>query len=182
MSEPTIEEAMAEAYATAPVDIVLLHTLEISHPSFEIPVRVARWPVTGPEPETFRCRLEDDAPRDAGQTVEFTAMPFEVKLPEKSQETCGQFEISLDGVGSQLDETIELAVKGMDVCTAVFRTFIKGREDEGPAEVWPDVEIQNPELDASTGKLTVHGVVLNWINRPFGRLYTPQRYPGLVTL
>lgn len=177
----TLDDAIAEAYASAPQDIIILHTLEINHKSFGVPVRVVRWPVHGPEPETFSCLLESTAPKNAGQTVSFTAMPFDIKLPEKSQETPGQFTITLAGVGDMLDDALETAAIGGGIVTAIYRTFIKGRQGEGPAEVYPGIELQSPELDSSTGTITVTGVVLNWINRPFGRLYTPSRYPGLVS-
>ena len=50
MSENLMDKAIAEAYASCPVDeAVILYTLEFIHESFEAPARVVRWPVTSNE-------------------------------------------------------------------------------------------------------------------------------------
>ena len=38
----TLSEAIKEAYASVPSHVIILHTLEISHPDFERPIRVVR--------------------------------------------------------------------------------------------------------------------------------------------
>ena len=35
MPDPTLSQAIKEAYAAAPSDVVILHTLELRHPDFE---------------------------------------------------------------------------------------------------------------------------------------------------
>ena len=40
MPDPALSAALAEAYAAAPIDQVILHTLEIWHPAFSVPIRV----------------------------------------------------------------------------------------------------------------------------------------------
>ena len=175
-----LEEAVKEAYASAPTDTIVLHTLEINHQSFSEPARVCRWPVTGPDPVEFSCLLESDAPHNAGETVIFYGLPFDIQLPEKSSDTPGEFEIALAGGSALIEPYLESAAFAGGAITAIFRTFIKGREDEGPVEVWPDISLRSPKLDAGTDTITMRGSVLNWLNRKFGRLYTPSRYPALV--
>ena len=52
--DPLLEKAIAEAHASAPQDEIPLHFLEVNHFTFtEGPVRVMRWPVTGPERGKF---------------------------------------------------------------------------------------------------------------------------------
>ena len=34
MPDPTLSQAIREAYAAAPSDVVILHTLELRHPAF----------------------------------------------------------------------------------------------------------------------------------------------------
>ena len=34
MPDPALSEAIREAYAAAPADVVILHTLELRHPAF----------------------------------------------------------------------------------------------------------------------------------------------------
>ena len=98
----TIEEAVKEAYASAPVDIVVLDTLEIWHRTFTAPVRVVRWPMESWKPTEFNLLLEANAPRNPGATVTFLGVPFEITLPEKSQDTPGEFNISIGGAGGNI--------------------------------------------------------------------------------
>ena len=74
--DPLLEKALAEADASAPQDRISLHALEVNHYTFTDPVRVIRWPVTGPEPDRFHCLLEGDAPYNPNQIVEYIGAPF----------------------------------------------------------------------------------------------------------
>ncbi len=176
----TLQEAVKEAYASATVDVTVLHALEIWHDTFSVPARVIRWPVEGAEPTEFSCLLESDAPHDAGETVTFYGVPFDIKLPEKGQDTPGEFEVSIAGAADYIEPLLENAALGGGEITAVYRTFIKGEEDQGPTEVWPDIYLHSPSVDGSTGVITIKGSVLDWLNRKFGRLITPGAYPALV--
>ena len=174
-----LDEAIAEAYASAPQDVIVLHSLEINHKSFTSPARVMRWPVTDNEPEKFQCLLEDDAPYDPGRVVEFIGLPFEIIAPEKTTESPGQFQIRIDNVGDTLDDHLEAAALGGGQITAIYREFIKGTETtDGPRTVWGNIKIGSPSMQGQT--IVVSGAVLDWMQRPMGHLYTPEGYPALV--
>lgn len=181
MSEYTgiLEEAVREAYASAPVDTEILHTLEINHKTFETPIRVVRWPMEGPDMTEFSCKLDDDAPNGAGQTVTFYGVPFDIKLPEKSQDSPGEFEVSVGGA-DVIEPYLENAALGGGEITAIYRSYVKGEEDQGPTEVWTDIYLHSPSIDGSTGVLTMKGSILDWLNRKFGRLISAGAYPAIV--
>ena len=174
-----LQKAIAEAYAAAPVDVQVLHTLELVHKSFLHPARVARWPLE-PDARRFRLRLEDNADYDPGSVVEFIGLPFDISLPEKTENSPGEFTLRITGVGDYFDADLEAAALSGGQITAVYREYVLGREEEGPAQVWPGIHINSPYLDATTGTLQATGTVLDWVNRKYGRLYTPGRYPALV--
>jgi hypothetical protein len=177
--DPLLEKAIAEAYASAPQGEIPLHSLEVNHFTFtEGPARVMRWPVTGPEPDRFLCLLEDDAPFNPGQTVEFIGAPFEILLPEKSTESPGQFKLRVDNIGDLLDEYLENAALSGGKITAIYREFLKGQELDGPASVWPGIILTSPRMEGQT--LTMDGAILDWVFRAYGQLYVPSDYPGLI--
>ncbi|MGN2393239.1 DUF1833 family protein, partial [Pelomicrobium sp. G1] len=61
MPDPALTAAIREAYASAPANEIVYHTLELRHPSFTQPLRVVRdW-------DTLTARLEESAPVDAGR-------------------------------------------------------------------------------------------------------------------
>jgi hypothetical protein len=81
MPNNALSEALREAYASAPSDIVILHTLELRHPSFvddddsSIAIRVVR------DNQSLTARMETTAPLNAGEMVKFIAMGFDLELP-----------------------------------------------------------------------------------------------------
>lgn len=173
------ENAIAEAYASAPQDTIVLHALEINHPSFTQPVRVVNYPVSSPEPEVFHCKLENDAPINAGEVVDFIGMPFELALPEKTTSSPGSFTVKVENVGDRLDDQLWEAALHGGAITAVYREFIKGAESEGPAAAWPHITIKNPSLHGQT--LVFEGAVMTWMPKAFGGLYYPSDYPAIKT-
>lgn len=174
-----MDEAIREAYASAPVDVIILHTFEIYHPAFDKPARVVRWPVTDNEPQKFQCLLEADAPHNPGQVVEFIGLPFDIIPPEKSNDSPGTFTIRLDNIGDTLDEDLEAAAEQGQKITGIYREFIKGTEGtDGPRSVWDDITITSPRMEGQT--IVADGAVLNWMFKPFGSLYLPTDYPALT--
>lgn len=178
MSDDLLKRAIAEAYASAPQDKIPLDTLEILHPTFTEPLRVVRWPITGPEPTIFNLRLEDDAPLNPGEVVEYIGFPFELTIPDSSEESEGTFEIRVS-VHHEIDQALMNAALNPGIITGNYRQFIKGMELDGPADWWRGIEIQSPRRES--GDIVANGSVLSWMNRAFGKLYTPGRYPGIVT-
>lgn len=174
-----IEAALKEAYASAPQDLIPLDTLEVYHRSFDTPIRVVRWPITGPEPDIFKLRLESNAPVNPGKVVDFIGAPFEMKVPELSlQDVVGSFEIRIDFIGDYLDRHMEAAALDGGIITGTYRTYIKGMEDQGPSSKWSDLEFEAPRFEGMT--FVINAATLRWAVRPYGQLYTAMEYPALV--
>ena len=81
MPNAALSEAIKEAYASAPSEQIILHTLELRHPAFvndagePVAIRVVR------DTSDLWARLESQAPLQAGEHVQFVAMGFELDLP-----------------------------------------------------------------------------------------------------
>lgn len=180
-TQALMNEALFECYASAVQETIVLYTLEINHPAFTQPARVCRWSAATPEPEKFYCRLENTAPYNAGQIVEFIGLPFDVKFPDKTSDNAGEFQFQINGVGFEIDANLEDAALSGGKITAILRTYIKGQEMDGPEEVYSGIDIKSPSIDAATGDVTANGSMFDWINRTFGYNYTPGKYPALVS-
>lgn len=178
MDNELLKKALEEAYASAPQDKIPLDTLEINHPTFTEPLRVVRWPLLGPEPALFRLKLEDDAPYNPGEIVDYYGFPFGLSLPDSSSESEGVFEIKIS-VNTEVDQALKNAALNPGIITAIYRQYVKGLEEEGPSEYWRGIEIQSPRREG--GDIVASGAILGWMGKPFGHLYTPSKYPGLVT-
>lgn len=177
MADSLLQTALEEAYASAPINRIPLDALEIDHPAFTRPIRVIRWPAVGPEPTVFQVRHEDDAPINPGAIVEYVGLPFDLILPESSSEAEGTFQLRL-AVYAGVDDYLRDAALSRGIITAIYRQYIKGMELDGPAEVWPDIEIQSPRREG--GDIVANGAILRWMNKSYREIYTPGRFPGLV--
>ena len=136
MPDPALSAAIREAYASAPADVVVLHTLEIWHPAFvedglASPIRVVRnfedtttWlalggagvqaVLDGLDEEARRkvglvARLEAGAPRDAGLLVPFVALGFDLELPPVDTIPLPEIVVTLDNVGGEIAKHLDAA-------------------------------------------------------------------------
>lgn len=176
-----LDLALAESYASASQDTILLYGIEIDHKAFSQPARVIRWSASTSTPKEFQCKLEDDAPKNAGETVTFIGCPFEITFPDKTEENVGQFTFKVPGVAWLIQDELEAAALSGGKISAIVRVYVKGEEDKGPAQVWPGINMESPSIDANTGDITIVGNLFGWLTRTFGKNFTPSRYPALVT-
>ena len=104
MPDPTLDDAIREAYASAPADEVILDTLELRHPTFfdeegqPTAIRVVR------DHKDLVARLEDDAPMNAGEAVTFRRCAFELRLAPIETVAVPEMELAIDNVSTELME------------------------------------------------------------------------------
>jgi len=174
-----IQAAIEEAWASCTAEELPLHTLEFHHQAFSQPARVALWTAASQEITKFSCLLEENAPHDPGAVVEFIGLPFELVMPEKNDSTPGEFQLRVSGIGYELDANLEAACLSGGKITCIYREFLQGAELDGPGFVWPGISIKDPSIDSSTGDMSATGSVLDWVNKAYGELYRPSRWPAL---
>lgn len=92
MPDPSLSAAIKEAYASAPTDTVILHTLELRHPDFVAPIRVVN------DHANLTATLEATAPANPGAAVEFIRFAFRFTLPELMTSGMPEIEIEIDNV------------------------------------------------------------------------------------
>lgn len=108
MTDNTLSEALKEAYASAPSEVVLLHTLELRHPAFvddkgnPTAIRIVR------DNKNYTCRLEDTAPLNPGEDVEFQALAFDLELPPVEAIPVPEITLSIDNVSTEIIKYIVL--------------------------------------------------------------------------
>jgi len=174
MPDPALSAAIREAYASAPVETIIYHTLEIWHPSFSDPIRVVR------DRDPLDARLEAGAPRDAGAVVTFAAYAFDVIPPEQTTTGAPQCVIEIDNVSREISSAIDLAVSEPDPITVIYRAFLSDALDEGP-ETDPPLELTLITVTADMFKVRATAGFPDLLNRAFPDLrYTAEDFPGLT--
>lgn len=174
MPDPTLSDAIREAYASAPVDEVIYHTLEIWHPSFTQPIRVVR------DRDALDARIEAGAARNAGEIVTFIAWGFDIVPPDQTSTGVPQAVIEIDNVSREITAQLDLAVQDTDPVTAIYRAYLSDALDDGP-ENDPPLELTLLSVTADMFRIRATAGFPNLLNKQFPALeYDLETFPGLA--
>ena len=179
MANEVLTEAISEAYASAPSDVVILHTLEIRHPNFiddngkPTAIRVVR------DHKDLTATLEKTAPINAGEKVTFISFAFDISLPPVDDKSSPEAVITIDNVSREIISNIERAVTSQDVIKVTYRPYLS--TDLSTPHYDPPLHLTLTDITADVFKVTGKASFGNFANISFpSELYTPSRFAGLV--
>lgn len=178
MPDIAMSQALAEAYASAPSDEVILHTLELRHPSFTQPLRVVN------DHDTLNARLESSAPVDSGELVDFVPFSFRFRLPDVQSTGMPELEIEIDNVSAEVIAYMDQAANSTDLIEVTYRPYLYGNfkfyMDQLPA-MDPPIHLVLHDVEADVFAIRARASFGDYGNRRFpGETYDAQRFPGLV--
>lgn len=179
MPNPALTQAIKEAYASAPSDQIILHTLELRHPAFlddsgnSTAIRVVR------DHLDLFARLEDGAPIQGGETVRFVAMGFELDLPPVDTMPVPEISVTLDNVSREIVRHLDAAAESQSVIEVTYRPYLSS-DLEGP-QMDPPIHLVLTEVEADIFRVTGRARMLDIGNKAFpGISYTAKAFPGLT--
>lgn len=180
MPDSTLSQAIKEAYASAPSNLVIYHTLELRHPAFvdeygnPAPIRVVRdW-------NDLNATLEASAPLNAGERVTFVRFAFDFTKPEISASGVPQMQIEIDNVDRAIVANIEAASTSSELVEATYREFIS-TDLSGPQND-PPIHMTIMSINADVFRVRATAGFPDLMNRRFPREeYSSEVFPGLVT-
>lgn len=171
MPDMSLEEALQEAYASAP-SIPVLETLEIRHPSFTSPIRVVR------DHADLTCFLESDAPLDPGGEVTFIALGFDLTLPEISKSGVSDIEISIDNVGGEIIGYLDAAAQTSSVIEVTYRPYLAS--DLSQPMMLPPQTFVVRDVSADVFRIRAKAGFSDISNKKFpSDTYNGERFPGM---
>ncbi len=186
-------QALQEAYASAPVTEVILNTLELRHPSFIdengqlTAVRVVSDFGTlikesnDPDiPDIFgwKLRLENDAPVQGGQIVDFVACMFEIKKPNQNENSLPSFDIILDNVSREVMQYLDTAIGYQTKLEVTFREYLAS-DTQAPSFILGGASLR--QVVGTATRITGTAQFADLINLTFpNETYTPEAFRGLV--
>lgn len=174
----SLEQAIAECYASTPVDVYPIDTVELLHPSFKdadgnpVSVRAVR------AYEEWNLTLEADAPLNPGETVLFYPIPFDMTQMGFEEGKVPSLTFSISNVSREVSKYLEQAIEDTRPITLIYRQYLN--TDTTQPQIDPVVTMTL--TSATSGVTTVTGTatltdVHKW---PFPwQRYTPARFPGL---
>lgn len=180
MPDPTLDDALREAYASAPADEVILDTLELRHPTFldengePMAIRVVR------DHHDLVARLEDGAPMHAGQDVTFISLGFEMTLAPIELVAVPEMELAIDNVSTELMKHLDAAVQDPSPIQLTYRPYLASDPLTPRMDQPPSFELR--DVKAGVMRVTGRCRVGMDLQRAFPfPLYTTREFPGLVS-
>ena len=179
MPDPSLSHAIREAYASAPTDVVILHTLEFRHPEFRdeagntTAIRVVRDQVD------LDAKLEASAPANGGETVRFVAMAFDLELPPVDVTPVPEIVVTLDNVSREIVRHLDAAVQSQAMIEVTYRPYLSN--DLAGPQMDPPITLVLTEVEADVHRITARARMMDIGNKTFpGRTYTATEFPGLT--
>lgn len=176
----TILDAWEEAEAVANAQSLTLITLEFHHPSFldenDDPVSIRAVSDT----QDHDLLLEAGAPLNGGETVTFTAIPFEMLWPEQDDGRAPEIRIRLDNVGREISDYLDEAVKVSAPITVFLRVYLYSFATQESEMAFDPQEFTLRSVtvtDESVEGVASLGDLAN--KRAFAYVYNLIDYPGL---
>lgn len=173
MPDSTLSQAIKEAYASAPSNVVIYHTLELFHPAFSSPIRVVR------DYYDLTATLEATAPHNPGATVTFVGFNFDFTRPEVSPDGVPQITITLDNVDRAIVANVEAALTTTDLVTVTYREYLSS--DLTVPQNSPPITMTIMSVTADMFKVTAIATFPNLMNKRFPlKEYSSEVFPGLL--
>ena len=174
MPDPTLSEAIREAYASAPAGVIIHHTLELRHPTMTAPIRIVR------DHHSLTAFLESTAPANPGAEVTFVAYAFDFLKPEVGPDGVPRMSITIDNVSRLITAAIENALTSTEPITATYREYIS-TDLSGPQND-PPIHMEILSVTCDVFRVTAQAGFPDLLNRKFPTLeYTAEEFPGLVS-
>lgn len=124
------------------------------------------------------CTLEDTAPLNPGQVVEFTAMAFDLTLPPVEVIPVPQITLSIDNVSTEIIKCLDRAVETQDMIEMTYRPYLTS--DLSMPQMASPITLVITEVSADISKISATASIMDIGNKSFpAENYTVKKYPGL---
>ncbi len=174
-------EAIAEAYASAPEDTVILDTLEFRHPSFVDPVTGAVIALRVVNDHTvLNAKLEDDAAANPSEFVDFQPVRFGFTRPSESDSAqTPEVQITVSNVSRILIVHLDAAKESRIPIEVTYRPYLSN--DLTAPHMVPPLTVTIRSVSCDVNNVTARAGFGDMNNRRFPRVdYTASKFPGLT--
>ena len=159
-------DALKEAYASAPSNIVILETIRLVHS------------VNGPLVSMVRDRTDHLMTLETNEQVLFEAVPFRFALPDKNDQGIQELSIAIDNVDKRVSDFIKDLRNTEGFITVEYRPYLSN--DLTAPQMNPPLILTLTDISINVFEVTARATFADIINRPFpSELYTRARFPSL---
>ncbi|PPD36743.1 MAG: transcriptional regulator [Methylomonas sp.] len=185
MPNDNLSAAIKEAYASAPSDSVIIHTLEFRHAGFLDSNNQVESIRVCLDYRDWEAKLEDDAALFAGQFKTFVGYNFDIELPGVESLASPTVKITIDNVSQEIITQLDQAVILPDLLYVTYRPYLSNDVDGSgrlnAPHMDPVLTLQVDQVSADSANITAIASFGDFANRRFPfEEYTVTRFPGLA--
>jgi hypothetical protein len=164
----SLSEALAEAYAVNPVNVVIIDTLEFTHSSFSAPVRLVN------DHKLLTAGLE------TGAQATFQACYFTLKKPSESDSSKPPaLTVTIGNAGRIMNQYLKLAKGSREPIRIKYRVYLNTDLTQPHINPPLDLCVLNTTIDIHA--VSIRAGLEALVNRRFPAVeYTAQKFAGLA--
>lgn len=162
----SFQDAIKEAFAIAPVNKVIYHTLEIKQDGVQDPIYIVQ------------AREGIVATDEDGNERSFKPVGFEFSLPPANEEGFRSLNIAIDNINRQASDFINKAKENETTVEIIYRPFLS--DDLTRPQMDPPLVLYLKEAQATDFQVVGRATFMDVVNKKFpSELYTRKRFPSL---
>ena len=149
-------------------------SIELNHPSFPAPVRAVN------DVQDHALPLEDSAPVDPGQTVPFTAIPFDTPWFEQQDGQVSSINVRIDNIGREVMPHLDQAVTVDAALQVTFRCHMWSAADGSATTAMDPIVLDLRQVTVNESYVQGTASPGDLANLQFLRvIYDIENYPAL---
>lgn len=161
-----LSEALKEAYASAPSNVAVLETLEISHPSIGGTIYIVK------NREDLTLTLEDESDHL------FEACAFRMSLPASGDSGLQSLTIAIDNVDRRVSDFLNTAKDYQTPVTVKYRPYLSN--DYTTPQIETPLVLYLTDISVNVMEVTGKASFADLLNKKFPtELYTRARFPSI---
>lgn len=166
MPNPSLLDAIKEAYTCAPSNQVVLDTLEIRQTGVQDPIYLVKG------------KREITATDENGNDRTFLPAGFQFTLPPENEEGFRSLNLSIDNVGRAISDFVTLAKSEKVVVEVIYRPYLS--DDLTTPQMNPPLVLYLKDIQVTVAQVVGRATFMDIVNKKFPLdLYTRSRFPSL---
>jgi hypothetical protein len=166
MPNPSLQDAIKEAFASAPYNKVILDTLEIRQPTVQDPIFIVK---------STRPIVAIDE-----NSVSRTYRPagFQFTMPSENEEGFRSLTIAVDNIDRAVSDFIQVAKSTKVPVQVIYRPYLA--DDLTQPAMNPPLSLYLKDIQVNEFQVTGRATFMDVVNQKFpSELYTRARFPSL---
>lgn len=166
MPNPSLQDAIKEAYAIAPSNKVIIDTLEIRQGDVQDPIYIVK------SPRSLTAFDEN------GEEIEFRPAGFTFTLPSETEEGFKSLNIAVDNIDRAVSDFINAAKSSEEPVEVIYRPYMA--DDLSAPQMIPPLVLYLKDIQVNEFQVVGRATFMDLVNQKFpSEYYTRLRFPSL---